>query len=126
MKTHLIIVASILIPCLSPAQELIPKSEPQKIAERIDERQTELIRHVESELKSFHAAVNTPGQQQAILDIFGTNAVAALQKYVAMRSLIAQLNPATTVPDADLDVFVPNQDGSVTYVAPPEPEPEAE
>ena len=125
MKPHLkklILAASFALAALAPAQDLIQKTEAQKIAERIDASQVELINHIESQLRSFHAAVNTEGKQQEILDAFGTNAVAALSKYVAMRTLILQLKPSTTVPEPNFEVFVANQDGSVTYVAPPEPE----
>ena len=124
--TKLIIAASFALAALAPAQSLIPKTEAQEIAERINASQVELLNHIESQLRIFHAQVNTEGKQQEILAAFGTNATAALTKYVAMRTLILQLKPTSTLPEPNFEVFVANEDGSVTYVAPPEPEPEPE
>ena len=101
---------------------LLNKTTAQKIAERIDSTQSELLNHVESILRNIHAAANTDGQQQAILDVFGTGATAALTKYATLYAAISALNPSTTVPAPDMTVFQPQPDGTVLYVAPPEPE----
>jgi hypothetical protein len=103
---------------------LITKTNAQRIAEEIDAMQSELIKHNEAILKIIHAKANTDSEQQNILDVFGTGAVSAMTRYSTMRSAIAALEPATTVPAPDLSVFVPNLNGTITYVAPPEPEPE--
>ena len=101
---------------------LIPKTNPQRIAEEIDADQRELLNHVQSMLSNIFAKVNTAGEQQAILDTFGANGVKALTSYSAMFQAVSAINPATTVPAPDLLVFQPQQDGSVLFVAPPEPE----
>lgn len=116
------IIFAIALSAIAPAQSLIQKTDAQKIAERIDDAQIELINHLESQLRAFHAAVNTEGKQQAILDALGTNAAAAVQRYIAMRTVLLQLKPTANVPAPDPAVFVVNPDGSVTYVAPPKPE----
>jgi len=101
---------------------LIPKTTAQIIAEQIDSTQNELLNHVESVLRNIHAAANTDGEQQAILDVFGTGAIAALTKYGTLHAAISALNPATSVPVPDLTVFQPQSDGTVLFVAPPAPE----
>lgn len=126
MKTKLMtLIVALLALAFAPilsAQSLIPKSDAQVIAERIDQQQAELLNHVESQLRSFHTAVNTEGKQQAILDALGTNAAAAVSRYVAMRELVLQLNPKANVPAPDPKIFVLNPQGTVTYVAPPKKE----
>ena len=101
---------------------LIPKTTAQIIAEQIDSTQGELQNHVESVLRNIYSAANTHGEQQAIMDAFGTGATAALTKYATLHAAIAALNPATSVPVPDLTVFQPQPDGTVLFVAPPEPE----
>lgn len=101
---------------------LIPKTTAQIIAEQIDSTQSELLNHVESVLRNIHAAANTDGEQQAILDVFGTGATAVITKYAMLYAVISALNPATSVPVPDLTVFQPQPDGTVLFVAPPAPE----
>lgn len=101
---------------------LIQKTTAQIIAEKIDSTQSELQNHVESVLRNIHAAANTEGEQQAILDVFGTGATAALTKYATLHSAIFALNPSTTVPVADMNIFQPQPDGTVLFVAPESPE----
>lgn len=115
----ILVLLSFCLAAVSPAQDLFEKTEGQKIAERINSSQVELIRHLEAQLNNFYQSVNTPGKQQEILDAFGTKAAVALQRYVAMRNAIIAIKPDSTVPEPDLTVFVPNADGTVTYVAPP-------
>ncbi len=101
---------------------LISKTTAQIIAEQIDSTQSELLNHVESVLRNIHAAANTEGEQQAILDVFGTGATAAITKYATLHAAIAALNPATSVPVPDLNMFKPQSDGTVLFVAPTAPE----
>ena len=103
---------------------LIPKTPAQEIAERIDRSQTELIRHIESQLKTMYAAVNTAGLQQEVLDAFGNQGVAALTKYEAMRQAVAAINPESNIQAPNTDEFVAQEDGTVLYVAPVIPEAE--
>ncbi len=60
---------------------LINKTTAQIKAEKIDALQSELQSHVESILSLIYAEANTEGEQQAIMDVFGTGATAALTKY---------------------------------------------
>ena len=108
---------------LKTMSSLIPKTTAQKLAEEIDQMQSELINHNEAILKVIHSKANTKDEQQNILDVFSNGATAALTKYGTIYAAIVALNPDTTVPAPDLSQFVPNQDGTVTYVAPPELEP---
>lgn len=103
---------------------LINKTTAQIKAEKIDALQSELQSHVESILSLIYAEANTEGEQQAIMDVFGTGATAALTKYGTLHAAISALNPATTVPAPDLNMFKPQPDGTVLFVAVPEESPE--
>jgi hypothetical protein len=84
---------------------------------------------VVSQMARAYALVNSPDQQQAILDAmpdFGVTPVQALTLYATMHSALTSIGLAGNLPSADLTVFVPQPDGSVLYVAPPAPEPELE
>ena len=61
---------------------------------------------------------------QGVLDALGSNAVSALTRYAALHSALAAIGEAGGMTVPDFTVFQPQQDGTVTYVAPPEPEPE--
>ena len=129
MKPHttkliglLAIFAAVLFAPFATAQSLLPSvTEGQRIAQQIDAQQVALVNHIEMQLNTFHRLVNTAGKQQEILDALGTNAGVALQRYVAMRTVLLQLKPTASTPAPDPKVFVVNKDGTVTYVAPPAP-----
>jgi hypothetical protein len=81
---------------------------------------------VVSQMSRAYALANTPDQQQAILDAmpdFGVTPAQALTLYVTMQTALASIGLAGNLPAADLSVFQPQPDGSILYVAPPEPEP---
>lgn len=99
---------------------LLNLTNPQRIAHEIDSAQQELLNHVQATLSTIYAKVNTAGEQQAILDAFGSNAASAISAYVAMYQAIAAINPATSVPAPDLATFQPQPDGSVLFVSPSE------
>jgi hypothetical protein len=83
----------------------------------------ELLNVAASKLKRIYGRVNTPGKEQAILDRIGQGdvpTVAALQVYVAFQQALEMARPGGA-PAADLEVFVPQEDGSVLFVAPPPP-----
>jgi len=101
---------------------LITKTNAQRIAEEIESEQAELLNHVQSMLKAIHAKVNTDGEQQAILDVFGANGVKALTSYSAMFQAVSAINPATDIPAPDLKVFQPQPDGTVKFVTPSKPQ----
>ena len=86
---------------------------------------------VVSQMARAYSLVDTPNQQQAILDAmpdFGVTPTQALTLYATMQTALASIGLAGNLPAADL-TFQPQPDGSVLYVAPeplildPEPEP---
>jgi len=82
---------------------------------------------VVSQMSRAYALANTPDQQQVILDAmpdFGVTPTQALTLYVTMQTALASIGLAGNLPAADLTIFQPQPDGSILYVAPPEPEPE--
>ena len=82
---------------------------------------------VVSQMARAYALANTPDQQQAILDAmpdFGVTPTQALTLYATMQTALASIGLAGNLPAADLTIFQPQPDGSVLYVAPPEPKPE--
>jgi hypothetical protein len=84
---------------------------------------------VVSQMSRAYSLANTPDQQQAILDAmpdFGVTPTQALTLYVAMQTALTSIGLAGNLPAADLTIFQPQPDGSVLYVAPPEPEPTPE
>jgi len=79
-----------------------------------------------SQMARAYQLANTPDQQQAILDAmpdFGVTPVQALTLYATMQTALGSIGLAGNLPVADLTIFQPQPDGSVLYVAPPEPEP---
>jgi len=76
-----------------------------------------LANHIATELRAMYEAVDTPGLQQGILDAFDSPS-AALRNYEAMRQALAVIDPDAIVPVPNLEVFQPQEDGSVKYVAP--------
>lgn len=100
--------------------KLIQKTKAQQIAFELQTRTENLISHVESELTALYSAINTDGEQQAILDEFGTNAINAIQAYIAFQTPLAAIKQYTTAPIADLTSFQPQADGTVVYVEPVE------
>jgi hypothetical protein len=77
-------------------------------------------------MSNAYAKANTAGEQQAIMDVFGTNAVNALTVYSTFHAALSALGQADGLAAPDLTVFTPQPDGKVVYVSPPviEPEPE--
>jgi hypothetical protein len=127
-NTLLKLIVAILVlaaPPILQAQSLLnapAKTEDQKAVESVDVRRTRLINTIELELNQMYREINRPGKQQARLDLFGTNAAAALQEYAEMRAWVIARKPTANIPVADPSVFVVSPQGTVTYVAPPEPE----
>lgn len=95
---------------------LIEKTEAQKIAERIDGINEELFSYVRARMAEAHGLANTPGKQQAIMDVFGTNAAAALNVYAVMKDALDQVGRGQGLGGVDTTVFQPEVDGSVSFV----------
>lgn len=81
----------------------------------------EIVGLVGRRLPRIYQIVNTPGKQQAILDRIGQDlpTASSLQVYVAFQAAMELAAPGK-VPAANLEVFVPQENGSVLYVAPEE------
>ena len=107
---------------------LIQKSTAEKLANEIDSINTEAIGFIKSMMQNAFAKANTTGEQQAIMDVFGTNAVNALTVYSTFHAALSALGQADGLAAPDYAVFTPQPDGKVVFVAPPviEPEPEPE
>ena len=99
---------------------------PHKTAATIAEIISSVPNFVVSQMARAYQLANTPDQQQAILEAmpdFGVTPAQALTLYVTMQTALASIGLAGKLPAADLTIFQPQPDGSVLYVAPPEPEP---
>ena len=81
---------------------------------------SQLTSYTDAQLRRLHALANTPGHEQAVMDRFGTNAMQALTAFVAFRGALATVKPDLGVPEANIEVFQPQGDGAVLYVAPVE------
>ena len=92
----------------------------QRIASEIEQVTLETIRFCEAQINRIFRLANTEGEQAAIFAAFGTNGVAALQSYAAFQAALVAVGGHAPLPS--LEVFQPQPDGSVVYVAPPEPE----
>lgn len=88
-----------------------------KIQAAIDE----VIAFNRAKLTEIYQLVNTPGQEQAVMDELGTNAAIGLQAYTAFQQDMELVAPGS-VPAADPSVFLAQEDGTVVYAAPPTPE----
>ena len=103
---------------------LIQKSTAEKLANEIDSINTEAISFIKSMMSNAFAKANTEGEQQAIMNVFSTNAVNALTVYSTFHAALSALGQADGLVAPDYAVFTPQADGKVVFVAPPEPEPE--
>lgn len=103
---------------------LIPQST--QIAARIEKINEQTISFLRSQAKNAYSLVTTEGEEQAILDVLGTQAVEALTVYNTLYNALDSLGQTDGLTAAVPTVFVANEDGSITYVAPPEPEEEPE
>lgn len=90
----------------------------QRIAAEIEALTNETLRHVESQLTRIYWLANTPGEQAAICEAFGTHGTSALAAYEAFRAALTTGMPSHTVREVNVQVFQPQADGSVIYVAP--------
>ena len=101
---------------------LIQKSHAEKLANEIDSINTESISFLKSMMSNAYAKANTAGEQQAVMDVFGSNAVNALTVYSTFYAALSTLGEAAGLAVPDLTIFQPQPDGSVLFVAPPEPD----
>jgi len=102
---------------------LIQKSPAENLANEIDSINTEAISFIKSMMSNAFAKANTTGEQQAIMDVFSTNAVNALTVYSTFYAALSALGQADGLTAPDLTLFTPQPDGTVNYVAPPAPQP---
>ncbi len=100
---------------------LIPTTSAQRTAQLIDSINVESVNFLRSQMQRAYQLANTPGEQQAIMDAFGTNAAQAVTIYATMRAALASIGQADSLPEPDLAMFTPQADGTVVFTAPPEP-----
>jgi len=100
---------------------LLLKSPAKAIAEQIDQINVQTIGFLKSQAKAAYDLANTAGQQQAVMDAFGTNAAQALSVYAAIYQTLAALGESDGLAAPDFNQFSPQQDGTVTYTAPAPP-----
>jgi hypothetical protein len=96
----------------------VQTSPAREAANEIQSLITELVGFNAATLRRIHELANTPGQQQAILDKFGAEGASALTAYATLQSAMELVAPGS-VPPANPEVFMPQPDGTVRYVAPP-------
>jgi hypothetical protein len=98
--------------------QFVQTSPAREAANEIQSLITEVVGFNAATLRRIHELVNTPGEQQAILDKFGAEGASALTAYVALQSAMELVAPGS-VPPANPAVFAAQRDGTVLYVAPP-------
>lgn len=95
---------------------LIPN--PTINAVRIEKINEQTISFLRAQAKNAYSLVTTEGEEQAIFDVLGTQAVEALTVYNTLYNALDSLGQTDGLTAVDPTVFVANEDGSVTYVAP--------
>ena len=100
---------------------LLSKTQAQAIAEQIDQINVQTIGFLKSQAKAAYDLANTAGQEQAIMDAFGSNAAKALSVYSAIHQTLAALGESDGIAAPDFNQFSPQPDGTVTYTAPAPP-----
>ena len=96
--------------------KLIEITPAQQYAQQLDSLQTYTINQIEQALNNSYKLFTTEGQEQAILDVLGTNAVKGMEIYVGLYTALTALKPDHTAPAPPVDKFVANQDGTITFV----------
>jgi len=100
---------------------LLSKTQAQAIADQIDQINVQTIGFLKSQAKAAYELANTAGQQQAVMDAFGTNAAQALSVYAAIYQTLATLGESDGLAVPDFNQFSPQPDGTVIYTAPAAP-----
>jgi hypothetical protein len=99
---------------------LIQKTTAEKLANDIDSINNEAVSYIRAMMTNAYAKANTAGQQQAIMDVFGINAVNALTIYATLHAALVALGQADGLDTPDFSVFQPQPDGKVLFVDPPD------
>jgi hypothetical protein len=105
---------------------LLSKTQAQAIAEQIDQINVQTIGFLKSQAKAAYDLANTSGQEQAVMDAFGTDAAKALSVYSAIHQTLASLGESDGLAAPDFNQFSPQPDGKVIFTAPAQPEPQSE
>jgi hypothetical protein len=100
---------------------LLFKTQAQAIADQIDQINVQTIGFLKSQAKAAYDLANTAGQQQAVMDAFGTDAAKALSVYSAIHQTLASLGESDGLAAPDFNQFSPQPDGKVIYTAPAPP-----
>jgi gentisate 1,2-dioxygenase len=96
--------------------KLIQITPAQQYAQHLDAIQSIIIKQIEESLTESYKLFNTEGEEQAILDVLGTNAVKGMEIYVTLYTALAALKPDHVAPAPQLNKFVANEDGTITFV----------
>ena len=96
--------------------QLIQINPAQQHAQHLDAIQAMIINRIEQSLNDSYKLFTTEGQEQAILDVLGTNAVKGMEIYVTLYTALTALKPDHTAPAPPTDKFVANQNGTITFV----------
>jgi len=82
----------------------------------------EIVTFVRHQLAScFNLVMANP---QSVLNAMGSNASTALTRYATMYAALAAIGEADGLTAPNFEVFQPQEDGTVIFVAPAEPEPD--
>lgn len=100
---------------------LLFKTQAQAIAEQIDQINVQTIGFLKSQAKAAYNLANTAGQEQAIMDAFGSNAAKALSVYSAIHQTLVLLGHGDGLVAPDFNQFSPQPEGTVIYTAPVPP-----
>jgi len=92
-------------------------------AAKVNQLDLDTKNYLRSQLIASYATVYNNGNPQPVLDAMGTNASAALNSYSVLYEALNTLGVADGVPPVVLTIYVPNSDGTVTYVPAPIPPP---
>lgn len=90
-----------------------------EIAAELNSIERQTIGFLKSMASRSFALINTPGHQQAVLDFMGDKAIRAVTVYSAVYGALDQVGEADGLDAPDLNVFQPQPDGTVIFVAPP-------
>lgn len=96
--------------------KLIQITPAQQSAQHLDVIQAITINQIEQALHNSYNLFTTEGQEQAILDVLGTNAVKGMEIYITLYTALTALKPDHNAPAPPLDNFVADEDGTITFV----------
>lgn len=94
---------------------LITKTKAEEAAFQIEQIRKETASFVRSQLKRAYALANTSGEEQAIMDQFGSNAANSVLFYSAFYDALNTIGEVGDAKAADSQKFEPQPDGTVKF-----------